>query len=1321
MVSTNSTAGHSRASEPSFPAAPPASCSPSPAGNLLFLTANGSRDSHAVTLADGRKNRSPRAGRQYQGISWDGIRRLIDAPAARLKNDAPFVILSTYRECDGRTHAIQRENGWFGGLAVDIDHGNPTLPEVVEAVAAATGGSQAWVYSSASSAPDRRKWRVLIPLTRPISGSDYADTQAALFGLLRDRGLTCDFTLTRAAQPVYLPNVPPDRRDETGRPNFYQAHYADGPVLDLAPGAAIVEERDALRRLRAARAAEAAARRAEHLARRLARAEATGDDFDPIEDFNRTHAIASLLALYGFKQKPGTDHYRSPLSKSGSFSTQDRGDHWITVSAWAHDHNIGRISQSGNRYGDAFSLFVAFEHGGDARAAVVAYLAEIGRLGGDLDEPEPVVVETLPDRGEPRSLDDWRLEMQVERSLAVRMPGLHLDRSPTGSGKTHATTTAIVDAIETTKREAKYDDTVRPLTRTLTILPDHANIRERVREYRAAGLQAVAYPARDETTCGNLEAVKRAEGLGLVAGAAVCSAPCPLRDSCAYLKQVAEAEAADHAIGTHERFRLSPGPTARERDLIVIDETPEAVLAPAINLRVDDLSPVAALASTVREGLLLFRNNRVVEAGGEERAFADRIIGAYDLIVEAARRATEPGVVEIPLPSAAEVPKGWQKTVLRWAVETGFNPGHDRHKRERFQKSLRLLTMIVKGDLERLHLLVDQTSRHKRLDDGTVEETEHLHHFVVGSWKTRLPNVPILCLDATADADGIRAATGREVRDCTPEGHLPNVAPVVQVPWDVTADQEPSTAAGFVEAFLTSHPEVERLGLIGHQDHIRAMMDDDDVLPPRLRARVAKACWFGAGPDRASNGWHEACDAMLVVGTMRPGGGPVKERLVLHGKVEAARRDGDWGVRHWEATTTDGRRIVVEGKGYRDAEWHTAHAAISRAAVHQAAGRGRAITEKGIPVWIVSDEPMGCPVDDSLEPVSPVVRATVEAVRAVRDGTAGTSLFPIEGRYRKKSGSQTAVRVSAVVTYLLAEAARAGRRLGASGAEKRLRLARRHGRLDASEKGWLVVVGDEPAETPLPSPAPSQAVVLSSTPRPAAVGLPVHAAIITNHGPDEPAHAVEVAAQVTPETTTAVCTSTAPADLPPVVDGLLEAVEERAAILEFEGGYARDAAERFAREMVEGRGTMPPATVENVGVDHGVLAARMHPLVDHSARAFGGTVRMIRPEEGPFPASPGIRTATAKPRPNGCRCGGEGWKDVPIHGGRSARRECARCGGFLRWAVWYGRPCDDKGNPISETVRFSDGPPITPVVPIPPTGEHCLTVPSSPLVVPGAA
>lgn len=39
-----------------------------------------------------------------------------------------------------------------------------------------------------------------------------------------------------------------------------------------------------------------------------------------------------------------------------------------------------------------------------------------------------------------------------------------------------------------------------------------------------------------------------------------------------------------------------------------------------------------------------------------------------------------------------------------------------------------------------------------------------------------------------------------------------------------------------------------------------------------------------------------------------------------------------------------------------------------------------------------------------------------------------------------------------------------------------------------------------------------------------------------------------------------------------------------------------------------------------------------------------------------------------------CRCGGATWRDVPIHDGQSVRRDCGRCGRFMEFPVWYGKP-----------------------------------------------
>jgi len=42
-----------------------------------------------------------------------------------------------------------------------------------------------------------------------------------------------------------------------------------------------------------------------------------------------------------------------------------------------------------------------------------------------------------------------------------------------------------------------------------------------------------------------------------------------------------------------------------------------------------------------------------------------------------------------------------------------------------------------------------------------------------------------------------------------------------------------------------------------------------------------------------------------------------------------------------------------------------------------------------------------------------------------------------------------------------------------------------------------------------------------------------------------------------------------------------------------------------------------------------------------------------------------------------CLCGSTAWKDTPIHGGQSLRRNCQQCGKFLGFPVWYGQRQED--------------------------------------------
>jgi hypothetical protein len=66
---------------------------------------------------------------------------------------------------------------------------------------------------------------------------------------------------------------------------------------------------------------------------------------------------------------------------------------------------------------------------------------------------------------------------------------------------------------------------------------------------------------------------------------------------------------------------------------------------------------------------------------------------------------------------------------------------------------------------------------------------------------------------------------------------------------------------------------------------------------------------------------------------------------------------------------------------------------------------------------------------------------------------------------------------------------------------------------------------------------------------------------------------------------------------------------------------------------------------------------------------------LLRPTPDAAPAVPvtTLDTPTKPTRPV-CRCGSTTWRDVPIHGGKSIRRDCGRCGRFIEFPLWYGAP-----------------------------------------------
>lgn len=202
--------------------------------------------------------------------------------------------------------------------------------------------------------------------------------------------------------------------------------------------------------------------------------------------------------------------------------------------------------------------------------------------GLKLDSINSAPMPAEPPIGPAISLDDWREMLRERRVESVGRPGINLDRSGTGYGKTTADFAAI-------KAVAENDGLA------LVILPSHANCAELEKESIELGIDAVAYPGRlsegEDQNCWNAEA-DVAEQFGLSAVAAVCPT-CRERQRCSqsgYLNQLKQASEATVAIATHSRAIYAGLPSlAVGRQYVAIHEDSLTVLRPSCSVTEHDL------------------------------------------------------------------------------------------------------------------------------------------------------------------------------------------------------------------------------------------------------------------------------------------------------------------------------------------------------------------------------------------------------------------------------------------------------------------------------------------------------------------------------------------------------------------------------------------------------------------------------------------------------------------------------------------------------------------------------------------------------------
>lgn len=396
----------------------------------------------------------------------------------------------------------------------------------------------------------------------------------------------------------------------------------------------------------------------------------------------------------------------------------------------------------------------------------------------------------------------------------------------------------------------------------------------------------------------------------------------------------------------------------------------------------------------------------------------------------------------------------------------------------------------------------------------------------------------------------------------------------------------------------------------------------------------------------------------------------------------------------------------------------------------------------GIPVTVVSSEPTPYHIAPALEVQPAALRATVAVVQGLLAPPDVSELSAIGNPYREKYGNgavPTGDIVQAVVDATRTADKPAG--VGRRAAEKRLRQCLEAGLLAQPKRGWWMLPG-----TPAP-PADDLVLPVAQPIRAAAPAIltPLQPAVVIEAVPPESTDdAVQI---VSPAILPAVTTDTSTADPSPpspVFDAVLELVEERAAILEYDAGHDRQTADRLAREMVLGRDAataVPTGPTLTAGVDHGALHARGLPLVAAALDRMPGRVRVLAgDQEDPFAG----RRRSGKPAPGHCTCGASNWARVPIHGGKSTRIDCGHCDRFGWFAVWYGQrqqppwpdddlvpsPSDqqpDHQQGVGDCDRLSFSPGVT--VPSMPTGAAALSLngavwpnpcvfPTGPLAVP---
>ncbi len=541
--------------------------------------------------------------------------------------------------------------------------------------------------------------------------------------------------------------------------------------------------------------------------------------------------------------------------------------------------------------------------------------------------------------------------------------------------------------------------------KSLTILPTHNACHELAQALVEAGLSAAAYPPIDESTCrkfgtdGARGEARMALDAGLNVGEAICP-ECPFQRSCEYQRRREQARRAPHAVATHARASSSRFAIAEGKPVVFIHEDPLAVLRPIVKVAAKPVGPQASHVEHLRQAVRLAREAVDVanQMGDVQKLeFARHLARSTQELVEEledrslveefladekeGRRSEQPRAKALQRKDRLQRPARCDYLLYRAMRSSGIDPDKD---------ALGLALAHACGELERLCVVVEDTYTNAK--DGESGGKREYHEALVGVWRVDPPEEAVVWFeDATGDRALLEELIGRPVHDRTPFGRPEyRVPPVQHSSMDVTQATSGNVVRGLVRGLLTSHPGARKVGVITHRQHMAAL----DELESSWSDRIARKEYFRSGKDRASNSWLD-CDLILVLGTPRVPPVAVRDWLVRTGRIDDACGDGIWGRHTWEGKTTDGSLISVDGYGYADPAWRSMHRLMVRATLLQAIGRGRGVTERGVPVAVVTNENLGLPL--SATPVPEIKDPEARTFSAFLELTAINAKYYLVG------------------------------------------------------------------------------------------------------------------------------------------------------------------------------------------------------------------------------------------------------------------------------------------------------------------------------------